>query len=144
MSTRGLSLEILNSVEKTFKEKRNSENKEEDCQKLNSGGMKRQLSIPISDANIVFSNPIDGNRSSGHVSEHRIQPFSSGLLCLIEFNLSLLQIASPVAYVLAASHFLCTAGPACGQGRRRAPAAAHISAGVSAAANGCGFPGSHS
>lgn len=47
-----------------------------------------------------------------HVSQRRIWPFSSGLPCLIEFNLSLLQIASPVAYLPAASSFPCTACPA--------------------------------
>lgn len=58
---------------------------------------------------------------------YRIWPFSSGLLCLIEFNLSFLPIAFSVASLPAAlptQHVL----PA-GQGRRAAPAAARAAQG---------------
>lgn len=66
MSTCGSSLEILNSVKKSSKRKETVDIEEEgkkSCQKLNAGGMKRRLSAHIFDANIVFSNPIDRNRS---------------------------------------------------------------------------------
>lgn len=84
----------------------------------------KRLSAHILDASFVpHPGYKQGLEIEVHVSEQRIWSFSSGLPCLIEFNLSLLQIASPVAYqpaAFSAQHVLPS-----GQGRRRAPAAAH-------------------
>lgn len=64
--------------------------------------------------------------TEANISKHRTRPFSSGLPCLIEFNLSFLQIASPVAHVPA----VCSAQqvlPA-GQGRSCSRSCAGFSA----------------
>lgn len=84
MSTYGLNLEILNSMEKSSKRKKPKttvdikERGKKDCQKLHAGGMKRRLSAHISDANIVFSRATDGNRSSVHVAGTGSGPSAQG------------------------------------------------------------------
>lgn len=121
MSTYGLNLEILNSTEESSKRGKtnNSGYKregEKNCQKLQAGGMKRQLSL-TSLMPTLFSPKLQMETGAQCMYQAQDLALQPGLLCLVGFNLSLLQIASlPAAFPT-------------GQGRGAAPAAARAEQG---------------
>lgn len=126
MSTHGLSIQILNSVKNSSKRKETVDRKKKEKKRLSKTEHRRDEKAFCSHTwcQLCSTPRLQGLEIEVRVSEQRIWSFSSGLPCLIEFNLSLLQIASPVAYqpaAFSAQHALPS-----GQGRRRAPAAAHI------------------